>query len=95
MHFVYAATANAAACSLLAKIKTAILYPLISLMMGVALLIFFWGVFRYIANAEGDEARSTGRKHMIFGIIGLFIMVSALALLEIATSTFGVGIPNC
>ncbi len=72
------------------RIQGAILYPLVSLLMGVALLIFLWGVFRYISNAEGDEARETGKKHMLYGIIGLVVMVSAVAILEIAKATFGI-----
>lgn len=86
--------ASAFAVPVIAKIKTVILYPLISLMMAIALLVFLWGVFQYIANAEGDEARATGRRHMLFGIIGLVVMVSAYAILEIATGTFGIGIPE-
>ena len=95
MGIVYAAAPNADACSLIGKINQAILYPLIALLLAAALLMFLWGVFQYIVNAEGDDARDTGRKHMIFGVIGLVIMVSALAILRIATNTFGIGIPLC
>jgi hypothetical protein len=90
MNILYAADANAVAGPFIDKIKGAILYPLISLMLGVALLIFLWGLFQYIANAESEEARQTGKKHMLFGIIGLVIMVSAVAILEIAKATFGI-----
>lgn len=95
MNVLYAAAPNADACSLIGKVNQAILYPLIALLLAAALLMFLWGVFQYIANAEGDAARDTGRKHMIFGIIGFVIMVSALAILRIATNTFGIDIPLC
>ena len=85
-----AVNANAIAGPFLDKFKAVILYPLISLMMGVALLIFLWGVYQYIANAESDEARRKGKQHMIYGIIGLVIMVSAVAILQIAKATFGI-----
>jgi len=94
MNIVYAATAAEIANPIIDKIKVAILYPLISLMMGVALLVFLWGVFEYIAGADGDQARETGKRHMFYGIIGLVVMVSAFAILEIATATFGVTIPS-
>ena len=91
MNIAYAVVdANAIAEPFLTNIKSAILYPLISLMMGVALLVFLWGVYQYIANAESDEARKTGQKHMLFGVLGLVIMVSALAILNIAANTFGI-----
>lgn len=78
----------------LTSLKNVILFPLISLMMGVALLVFLWGVFRYVMGAESDEARVTGRRHMIYGIIGFVIMVAAMAILQIATATFGVSVPG-
>ena len=88
MQFVYAADATAIVAPFVTNIKGAILFPLIMLLLGVALLVFLWGVFAYITNAEGDEARKTGQKHMLFGIIGLVIMVSAYAILQIAANTF-------
>jgi uncharacterized membrane protein YidH (DUF202 family) len=94
MQYVYAADAASVAGPFVEKIKDAILYPLIALLMGVALLIFLWGVFRYISSAEGDEGRATGKRHMLFGIIGLVIMVSAVAILNIALATFGIGRPS-
>ncbi len=90
MNFLYAATAEEVARPFLDKLQRAIVYPLISLMFGVALLLFLWGIFRYISSAESDEARQTGKKHMLYGIIGLVIMTSAVAILEIAKKTFGI-----
>lgn len=93
MNITYAADAKAIVSPFIDKIQGAILYPLISLLLGIALLVFLWGVFGYIKNAEGDEARTTGKKHMLFGIIGLVIMVSALAILKIAAQTFDIPVP--
>lgn len=79
---------------ILEKVKTVILYPLIALLLGVAFLVFLWGVFQMVANAQSEDARSIGRKHMLFGTIGMVVMLSALALLRIATATFGVSVPT-
>lgn len=51
--------------------------------------MFLWGGFQFILNAHNPTARETGKKHMIFGIIGLLVMVSAAAILAIAANTFG------
>lgn len=80
----------AAAQNLLAKIEANILFPLMSLMGAVALLVFLWGVYEYVANAESDAGRATGRMHMMYGIIGFVVMFSALAILKIAAFTFGI-----
>ena len=68
---------------LLAKISDQILNPLIGLIIAVALMIFIWGVIEFIAGAANDEKRVKGKQHMVWGIIGLFIMVSVFGIMQI------------
>jgi uncharacterized membrane protein YgcG len=77
------------AASFVAKFNEIILYPLIALLSAVAFLVFLWGCAMYFINATNDQARQQGVKHITFGIIGLVVMLSAFAILSIATSTFG------
>ena len=88
--YAYAATtaAQEAAQGFLTKINEAILYPLITLMMAVALLIFLYGAFEYVRGAANDGDRETGRRHLLYGVIGMLVMLSALAILTIAAGTF-------
>ena len=72
-----------------AKFNDIILYPLIALLSAVAFLVFLWGCAQYFIHATNDQARQQGVKHITFGIIGLVVMLSAFAILGIATSTFG------
>lgn len=83
-----------AARTLVERINEVILFPLISLMIGVALLVFLWGAFQFVYQASNDSARETGRRHMIWGIVGFVIMLSALTILQIAAGTFGIQVPN-
>lgn len=69
------------------KVKTEVLYPLIALGMLVALLFFLWGMFRFIKGVDDETARATGKRHMLWGIIGLAIMVSAYGLYAFIAST--------
>lgn len=71
------------------KLNDAILYPLIALMSGIALLFFLYGSAEYIMNASSDQAREQGKKHITYGIIGLLVMISAYSILTLATGTFG------
>lgn len=44
---------------------------------GIALLVFFWGLAKFILKIGGDtKAVEDGRKMMIWGTIALFVMVS-------------------
>ena len=90
LSYVYAQDGVALAKQFVVRINQAILYPLILLMMGIALLVFLYGAFEYVMNADNESDRETGKKHLLWGIIGLMVMVSAYALLEVAANTFGV-----
>ena len=77
------------ATDLITKVKTNIFNPLITLGFGVALIIFLWGVAEAIRNARSDEGRTTGRTHMLWGIFGMFIMVSAFGIMNLICQTIG------
>lgn len=89
-----AAEASVVARGFLMKFNNAILYPLVTLMMAVALLIFLWGCFEFIMAAGDPGARTTGKKHILWGIVGMVIMVSAYGILTIAVGTFGLEVPT-
>lgn len=89
----YAAPADVAR-GFLATFNEVILYPLITLMMVVALIVFLWGSFEFISNANNPGARDEGRKHILWGIIGLVVMASAYAILNVAAGTIGCDINN-
>ncbi len=79
-----------AAQNMLAKIEGAILFPLMTLMMAVAFFIFLWGAYEFVAGAASEEAQTKGKSHMLYGIIGLLVMISAYGILKIAAGTFGI-----
>jgi TRAP-type C4-dicarboxylate transport system permease small subunit len=76
------------AAQFVAKFNDIILFPTIALLMGVAFFVFLWGCAQYFFNSANDQARQEGVKNITFGIIGLVVMVSAFAILEIFTGTF-------
>lgn len=80
--------------SIVARIESAILFPLMTFMISLALLMFLWGAYEFVAGAESDQGREKGRTHMLYGIIGMLVMLSALAILKIAAGTFGVPVPK-
>ena len=84
-------TAAREAGNFVAKLNEIILFPLIALLSGIAFLVFLYGCAVYILNSDNETARSDGKKHITYGIIGLVIMVSAYGLLTIAVNTFGLG----
>ncbi|MEK7185721.1 MAG: hypothetical protein AAB726_03795 [Patescibacteria group bacterium] len=75
---------------LLNRISEVILNPIIYLLFAIALLVFLWGIFQMISGAASDEARSKGRLNIMWGIIGMLIMVSVYGILDVILNTFGI-----
>ncbi|MCA9364127.1 hypothetical protein KC727_02820 [Candidatus Kaiserbacteria bacterium] len=78
--------------SFVTRLEAAIIFPLMALLSAVALLVFLWGAFQYVANAGSDDERTKGKRHMLYGVIGLLVMLSAYTILRIAANTFGVSV---
>jgi len=62
---------------------------IIPILIGVALIFFFWGLIQYIRNA-GKKGHERGRKTMIAGITALFIMVSIWGIIAFLQSSLGI-----
>ena len=63
----------------------------IPLVFGLAFLVFLWGIYKYIRAAEeGDKAE--GRNTIMYGIIGLFVMVAVWGLVKVIGTTFNIGL---
>jgi len=69
------------------RLADVILNPLIRLMFAVALVVFLWGIIEYIKGAGSPESRAKGSQHIIWGLVGLFIMVSVFGIIQIFKRT--------
>ncbi len=74
---------------LLDKINSAIVNPLIMLFMALALVYFVFGVYKFVAGSASSTERATGAQHMIWGIIGLFIMLTAFGIMKFVCNVIG------
>lgn len=73
--------------NLIGKINDNILNPLVLLLAGIAMVYFLWGVFEYVRDYDSAEERSKGARHMLWGIIGMFIMFSAFGIMNLIAAT--------
>ncbi|MFA6397810.1 MAG: hypothetical protein WDK96_03120 [Candidatus Paceibacterota bacterium] len=91
MMFLFTNVAGAATlASLMKTINKVIINPVIILVFALALIFFLYGVFEYVLNQTKDDKRSQGRQHMLWGLIGMFIMVSVFLIMGIIMNTFGI-----
>jgi len=70
-----------------------IINPIISVLFALALAIFIWGIARSLLHADDENEVKQGKQHMIWGLVGMFIMVSVIGILKVALGTFGIGLP--
>jgi uncharacterized membrane protein YidH (DUF202 family) len=86
-------TAYAASTSLngfIYNVDSMIIDPLIKLLFALAIVYFLYGVYEFLANQENEEKKITGKSHMIWGIIGITIMMGVWTILGILLNTMGI-----
>ena len=71
------------AAKLISNIKVYILNPIIGFMFAVAVVMFIYGIVEYIWSADNEDKVAVGKKHMIWGIIGMFVMIGVYGILNI------------
>lgn len=69
---------------------THIVQPLVKLMFIVAILVFVWGVVEMIMNASSEESRQKGTRHIMWGLIGLFVMLGVYGILNLLINTLSI-----
>ena len=67
-------------------------------MFAVGFVVFVYGVIEFLwgvnAGSEG-EAKENGKRHMLYGVIGMFIMVISYGLVNIIINTVGGSVEEC
>jgi hypothetical protein len=64
-----------------------LLANVVPVLIALGVVYFVWGVITYVVGSD-EEAKTTGRDRMIFGIIGLAVILSMWGLTRIVTNTF-------
>lgn len=82
-------------CRLVNGVVREIVNPVVAILFTAAIVVFFWGLIQFIHGAGDDEKRKAGKQHMLWGVIGVFIMLSAYGILTLFTSAFDIPIQSC
>lgn len=60
----------------------------IPVVLGLAVLAFFWGMAKYVMAAGDEEAKKKGRETMIWGVIAIFVAVSLWGFVSVLQGAF-------
>lgn len=77
-----------------------ILDPLLYLLFAAAMIVFLFGIVEFLwefgsASSDGKSfpGREKGKKHILAGLIGLFIMLTAFSIIGFVLHTFNIPWP--
>ena len=74
----------------LANVNTQIINPLIIFLFALALVYFLYGMFEFIAGGANDEKKTSGKSHMLWGVIGFTIMIGVWFILGVIMRTLNI-----
>jgi len=77
----------------ISKVLSLVSYWLVivaTIVIAIGLITFLWGVVQYITAGADEEKRAAARNMMLYGIIGLFVMVSVWGLVYFLADIVGV-----
>lgn len=73
----------------LIKLFLDLISAVIPVIVGLSLLVFFRGLVKFIWASGDPSSHEEGRSIMIWGLIGLFVMLSVWGILRFAYGDFG------
>jgi len=82
----YAYTAK----ELVGRVNQFVINPLITVLFAVAFVIFVAGLYGFFSQKDNADALEKGKKHMLWGVIGMAIMVSVFSLMNLLINTFDI-----
>ena len=65
-----------------------VLNAAIPFIIGLTIFVIIWGIFTYVTQAANEEKRTEARQFILYGIIGLFLMLSIWGFVNILIQTF-------
>ncbi|MFZ2522464.1 MAG: hypothetical protein WAX44_00845 [Minisyncoccia bacterium] len=63
---------------------------LVPILGSVALLFFIWGVAQFVLNSGDSKSREEGKQRMLWGIIGMFIILSLFGIVAFLGNVFSI-----
>ena len=62
----------------------------VPLVVGLAILLFLWGLAKYILSQDDAESRANARSIMIWGVVIIFVMTALWGLVGLLSQLTGV-----
>jgi hypothetical protein len=70
-------------------ILLSIILTIIPILLALAVLVFLWGIVKFIAHADDESTHEEGKQLMIWGMVGLFVMVGLWSIVGYIQQSIG------
>jgi hypothetical protein len=90
MDFLIVPRAEASIETLMKSIDRVILNPVIFFLFAVAMVYFIYGLVQYLVSPNNEEVRKKSKGQMLWGVIGLFVMVAVFGIMRVIINTLGI-----
>ena len=77
---------------LIRRFVDALIDPLVIGLFALAFLLFMWGLLVFmlsVSNNDTGEGAANGKRHMLWGLLGMVVMFSVAGIINIITSSIG------
>jgi len=74
---------------ILSNVATYIFTPLYQAVVGIAILYFLYGAAKYVVDLNNPEKQTFGKSHLLWGMVGLFIILSVGGILNALNGSIG------
>lgn len=68
-----------------------VINPAILVIFAAGFFMFAWGLVEFIMNLGKDANNEEGKQHMLWGVVGMFIMASVYGIIALLDNTFSLG----
>lgn len=83
-----------ATCTIVGKLTAAFINPALALIFSVGLLVFIYGLVEFMWGLSQESGKKEqGKQHMLWGLGGMFVMASAIAIIKVIAGIVGGTLP--
>ncbi len=74
---------------LLNNIWTYVVEPAMMVLFAAGMVVFMYGLVQFLWQLKDGHGHDEGVKHMLWGVVGMFIMVSVWGIIALIINTIG------
>ncbi len=79
---------------LFSRVYDLVIWPATMLVFSLGFMYFTYGLFEFMRASQQGGNTNEGKQHMLWGVAGLFVMISVTAIINIIANTIGVDPQN-